>query len=148
MRIILIAASVILCVTAFSTPAYACTCVGLPIESYFPIADTIFVGEVVTTKHNENRFSPGTIEVTFKVTRAVKGTIRVGDTLTVQTSDQGSACGIVEFRTQTQGTSWIVYADRFSGSVLHTGRCSRTKRAASAAATEDIRYFDSPDRSR
>src|SRR5689334_20901475 len=88
--------------------AYACSFMKRPIEDHFRSSVAIFVGEITAVKHLANQVQtpqgllvgPGTIEVTFKVTRVVKGDLKVGDSTVVSTSDQESACGITEWARQ------------------------------------------------
>ena len=134
---------------ALTNTAFACSCVGMPQEVQFRMTPTVFVGEISAVKHNVNQSStaqglligPGTIEVTFKIKRAIKGEGKVDDSIVIRTSDQESACGIVAWARESPGSVWIVYADRSSG-VLTSGLCSPTKRADSPAAAEDFKYFD------
>ena len=146
--------------TGFSGSVYACTCAGgLSLEQHFKGADAVFVGEVTEVKHNVNRIQIdgkeyiglGTIEVTFKVTRVAKGGMKVNDSVTVRTPDQGPACGIEGWSQEKPGVSWVVYADTgdsFLGLVTSipkdmfvTSHCDRTSRTANADA--DLKYFDS-----
>ena len=101
----------------------------------------------------------GTIDVTFKVTRALKGGMKVNELVIVRTVDQGPACGIEEWEIVKAGTSWVIYAGQVKGprlkgdtflgepipfgveTILVTTRCSRTAPTASAGA--DLEYFDS-----
>ena len=134
---------------ALPNTSFACSCLGLPQEDHFRTTPTVFVGEISAVRHNVNQSSsaqgmligPGTIEVTFKIKRAIKGEGKVDDSVVVRTSDQDSACGIVAWVRESPGSVWIVYADRSSG-VLTSGLCSPTKRADSPDAAEDFKYFD------
>ena len=123
---------------------------------------------VVSVKQNVNRIRErdgleliglGTIDVTFKITRALKGGMKVNELVMVRTVDQGSACGLDEWANEKAKTSWVVYAGQVKGprpkgdtflgelipegaeTILVTTHCSRTAPTASAAA--DIKYFDS-----
>ena len=176
MKKILFGWFVFVCVLLFAESAFACSCVGpprgTPLEK--EIADNyartlaVFVGEVVSVKHNVNHIRErdgleliglGTIDVTFKVTRALKGGMKVNDLLVVRTVDQGSSCGFDEWAYEKPGTAWVIYADQAKGprpkgdtflgelipegaeTILVTIHCSRTAPVTSAAA--DLKYFDS-----
>lgn len=167
---------IVILATVFAKSAFACSCVepplGTPLEK--EIADeyartfAVFVGEVTSVKHNINRFrgtdgreliSLGTIDVTFKVTRALKGGMKVNELVMVRTVDQGSACGLEEWETARTGTSWVIYAGQVKGprpkgdsflgelipvgaeTILVTTHCTRTAPTSLAAA--DLKYFDS-----
>jgi len=132
----------------FPRGADACSFVRLPIENHLQSSSAVFVGEVTAVKHNVNQtqtpqgllVGPGTIELTFKISRVVKGNLKVGDSIVVSTSDQSSACGITEWARQPVGASWVVYAYH-NGSMFQTGISQPTKTTPSA--DEDLKYFDS-----
>src|SRR5262245_48913766 len=92
---------------SLSTGAYACSCVGgITITKEYKDTEAVFIGTVQNVQHNENRFKsgndilvgPGTIDVYFKVTRALKG-VKLGEIVAVRTPDQGPACGIENWMT-------------------------------------------------
>ena len=165
----------VVCATVSAESAFACSCVVTPLGTLLEkqIADeyagtfAVFVGEVASVRHNVNRIRErdgqeliglGTIDVTFKVTRALKGGMKVNELVTVRTVDQGPACGIKEWETVKAGTSWVIYAEQVKGprpkgdtflgeliplgveTILVTTHCSRT--APTASAGVDLKYFD------
>ncbi len=164
MKKILFGWFVFVCVLFFAQSAFACSCAGPPLGTSLEkrILDeytgtfAVFVGEVKEAKHDTGQ---GTIDVTFKVTRVLKGGMKVNDFVTVRTTDYGPACGIEEWQTTKVGVSWVIYARQSKGprpkgnvflgeliplgaeTILVTTHCSRTKPAASAA--DDLKYFDS-----
>jgi hypothetical protein len=135
----------VLTLGALPDSASACSGIAIPRETEFQFRAAVFIGEITAVTHNANRIGnivgPGTIEVTFKVTRVVKGEMKVNDSIVVRTSDQESACGIASWARESPSSRWIVYADR-SGGALQAGILSRTKRADSAGAAEDLKFFD------
>jgi hypothetical protein len=135
---------------ALPNTSFACSYFGIPRDVEFNTRAAVFIGQITAVRHIVNQtataqglvIGPGSIEVTFKVTRALKGEAKVNDSIVVRTSDQDSACGIETWAGETPGTLWIVYADR-RGSILETGIYSRTKRTDSVGTAEELKYFDS-----
>jgi hypothetical protein len=130
-------------ILAICNNGFACSCVPSEIADEFKDTDSVFVGSVQKVVHRENITSifvgPGTIELTFKVIRAIKG-VSVGELVVVRTSDQGSACGIANWLKQKPGDTWIVWANK-GPAMLTANHCSRTKPNADAA--QDLSFFDS-----
>lgn len=136
-------AMTILTIMFATVNAMACTCAGgINIDDYTKKVDVIFVGTVISVKHDiitrpyadsEIRAPgtisitlPGTIYITFKVTNSIKGS-KVGATLVVDTPDQGPACGIEQWATAKPGSIWSVYSYRLEGGRLVTSHCDRTR---------------------
>jgi len=142
--IVILLGALALC--ALPESANACSYISISRSAEFQARAAVFIGEVTAVKHNINQIGgvrgPGTIEVTFKVTRVVKGEIKVNDSIVVRTSDQESACGITVWAQESPGSKWFVYADRRE-STWEAGIYSRTKRGDSEGAADDLKYFDS-----
>ena len=159
-------------IAAFFSVAYACDCMARTPEQHFMNAAAVFVGEFQEARRNINQTERngeilvdlGTIDATFKVTRAVKGEARIGELITVRTLSHGSACGVTRWADEKPGTLWVIYANQTTGprpmdpsddvfsrelvpltaeTILVTTACSGTSRGGSARAAEHLTYFDS-----
>ena len=69
-------------------PARACSCIPPDPWSYLAKADGAFVGRLVSRRETGD----GRASLLFNVERAVKG--KIGDTVEVETANNGAACGI------------------------------------------------------
>ena len=83
------------------SPAFACSCAEMDVESSLPEADGAFVGTYI----DRSGIGGGSVAYTFDVERVVKGDF--GPTAVVRTSADGASCGL-EF-----------YGDRRTGLLLH-----------------------------
>ena len=106
--------------------AYACSCMGVPIQRYISSSDAVFSGEVVDLQKGTSvggMFGPSDT-VTLRVSEAWKGTDQ--GTLEVSTPSQGSACGYA-FK---EGQEYLVYASGKQD--LKVDACGETKQLSKA----------------
>lgn len=69
-------------------PAYACSCVPMPLADQVAAADVLVVGAVDSMESRDR-----TKEVTIAVDQVVRGDVGTG-TLRIRTADSGAACGL------------------------------------------------------
>ena len=123
--------------TTFALPrvADACSCVKSPSAAASAgRAVAVFEGKVLKSEDFEKTLTGGDHKMKarryeVKVLRTWKGMIAVGDTLMIETADNGAACG----RSYELDTDYLIYANASdTEGYLHDGLCSRTQKSAKA----------------
>ena len=117
----------VLAVVLAAETAHACSCNMPQAAAAMQQSAAVFEGRVVSVRTEGDR-----LEATLRVTQAWKGIDT--EEVVVGTVAHESMCG-VPF---TEGSVWLVYAERAEGS-LHTGLCHRTRLRADAE--EDVQSF-------
>lgn len=137
---VLLATSLLL-VTLDAGPAYACSCMDVPLENDIRDADVVFSGEVRSIDE-EAIVGSGPMAATGRITFAVEDSWKDVTAQTVDVYGQGD--GVNCYNLFEEGEAYLVYASRAEGAdaPLKNIGCGETKPLAAAGA--DLRLLGPP----
>lgn len=131
----------LLLVTLEAGPAYACSCMDVPLKEDIRDADVVFSGEVRSIDEGAGVGS-GPLAATGRITFAVEDSWKDDTAQTVDVHGQGD--GVNCYNTFEEGEAYLVYASRAEGAdaPLKNIGCGETKPLAAAEA--DLRLLGPP----
>ena len=139
--VFLVLAMSILLVTLDVGPAYACSCMDVPLKNDIRDADVVFSGEVQGIDE-EATAGGGMMAATGRITFAVQNFWKGAPADTVDVYGQGD--GVNCYNLFEEGETYLVYASRAKedGAPLKNVGCGETKPLA--AAETDLRTLGAP----